>query len=97
MKFDMGTIIAAGITVIVTGGGTWLVSTAVDSKAVHAAQAVEAQAQNEKLADHEERTRKLEDAYRDVAAAQKMASEAVKQLAELERERQKNAQRGRSR
>lgn len=95
MKLDMGTIIASGITVIVTGGGTWLVSNAVDSKAVHAAQAVEAQAQNEKLADHEERTRKLEDAYRDVAAAQKTASEAVKQLAELERERQKNAQRGR--
>lgn len=97
MKLDMGTIITAGITVIVTGGGTWLVSNAVDSKAVHAAQAVEAAAQNAQLADHEDRTRKLEAAYERVSHAQATAAEAVKQLADLERERQKSAQRGRAR
>jgi hypothetical protein len=89
MKMDMGNLLAAGLTVLVTGGGTWLVSSTVQSGNVHAAQAVEARRQDDQLHDHELRTRTLEAVMSQMAETQKTTVRLLEQVVEAREEERK--------
>jgi hypothetical protein len=94
MKMDLSNLIAAGITILVTGGGTWLVSSTVQSGNVHAAQAVEARRQDDQLHDHELRTRTLEAVMSSLAETQKTTAKLLEQvIASREEERKRKAAR----